>query len=170
MEWPPTNFMTYDKFKSDLQDAIDKHPHFQEWLVNKYKMDGYNNIHIRWDFTNIDFSVEKLKQLYYKEQNNLINQNLFKRSVLEISLKSITISKEEEEDYNKRKSEYDSIIAHNQILIRNGCKNIPKPKNVSKPLMMSVCENLSKSIEYEIKNHEELLNKIYNLSKAAKFS
>ena len=163
MEWPPTNFMTYDNLKSDLQDAINKHPHFEEWLINKFNIENNGSyIRIPSEFSKFDFTVEKLKQLYYNEQNNLINQNLFKRSVLELKLKSITIS-EEQEDYNKRKSEYDSIIAHNEILIRNGCKNIPKPIPVSKSLKMIFYENLSKSIEREIENHEELLNKIHNI-------
>tara|TARA_B100001175_G_scaffold313415_1_gene320976 strand:- start:231 stop:731 length:501 start_codon:yes stop_codon:yes gene_type:complete len=163
MEWPPTNFMTYDNFKSDLQDAINKHPHFEEWLINKFKIenDG-SNIRIPCEFSKIDFTVEKLKQLYYNEQNNVIYKNLITRSILELKLKSITIS-EEQEDYNKRKSEYDSVIAHNEILIRNGCKNIPKLIPVSKSLKMIFYENLSKSIERKIENHEEFLNKIHNI-------
>ena len=173
MEWPP-KFATYDKFKSDLQDAIDKHPHFEDWLINKCfgRLDN-RMIHIHREsaiqenisFSNIGMSlsstVENLKQMYYNEQNDLIKKHIFQRSMLDLKLKRTTITKEEQEDYDNKKMEYDSIIAEQQKLIQNGCRSLRRPPRPNKSFNMILNEKLADKLQYEIKAHDELLRQLY---------
>lgn len=169
MEWPP-KFTTYDEFNDELQEAIVKHPHFEKWLLSKYiinKNDNYNNNFITPDRgnCNIGYSVEELKHSYYKEQDYNIKTNIINRSILELTLKNNTYTKEDkelEEIYYKQKKEYDSIIDEQEKLARAGYKNLRKAHQVNKPVNMKFREVLPKSIEALIEKNEELIKIIYS--------
>lgn len=166
MEWPP-KFITYDEFKTELQDAIDKHPHFEKWLLSKYKINrSYSYQYICIDIHGkTDYSIEALKQLYYDEQQTKINTNMIEISMLELTLKNNTYTKEDEEQeeiYNIKKKEYDSIVEEQGKLFRAGCRNIKTPRNVEKPYNMTFRELLPKSIDAAIEKNEELIKTIYS--------